>query len=313
MGVRLASFVVGALAVTIALACGPTPRALPPCVEPAPDGGARVETGGDPVIIAAGDIADPSDIHGAQATAALVDRLDGVVAVIGDAVHRDGSVDDFLDHYAPAWGRHRWRTRPAVGNHEYTVPHAGGYFAYFCAAAGEPFRGWYSYDVGRWHVVVLVSECAEDDSEIACDAGSEQVQWLRADLAAHPTRCTLAYAHHPRFSSGFGGDHVALHDVWVELARGGVDLVLAGHSHDYERFAPQTPDGALDPAHGIREIVAGTGGAALGTFDAPRPNSEVRLAGVWGVLVLTLHAEGYDWRFVAVDGTTQDFGSAPCR
>ncbi len=290
------------------------PRTLPACVEAPPDGGPTIETGGDPVLLAAGDIANVSDLTGARETAKLLDGMNGVVAPLGDEVAGEGTLDELLDAYAPTWGRHRWRTRPAVGNHEYLTPHAGPYFAYFCAAAGEPFRAYYSYDLGTWHVVVLDSQCAEDNGTgPACDEGSDQVRWLEADLAAHPAACTLAYFHHPRFTSGFGGDQTRLVDIWRALHAGGVDVVLNGHSHHYERFAPMTPDGVLDPARGLREIIVGTGGAALTSVGSAHANSETILAGVWGVLALTLRPSGYEWRFVAVDGSVRDAGSESCR
>ena len=212
---------------------------------------------------------------------------------------------------SPTWGRHKARTRPAVGNHEYGTPGASGYFGYFGAAAGPPGQGWYSYELGAWHVVALNSNCGEVGG---CHAGSAQERWLRTDLAAHPTRCTVAYLHHPAFSSGnlHGGSPSVL-PLLRALQDHGAELLLSGHDHDYERFAPQTVD-AVAGAAGVRQFIVGTGGATLRQF-APQPaaNSEARIAGVYGVLSLKLRAAAYDWRFVPQPGSSAgDAGSAAC-
>ena len=170
----------------------------------------RIETGGDPVLLAAGDIIDDEPGH-AEMTAELLDRYDGQVATLGDNLNTRGRLADALTSYAATWGRHRWRTRPSVGNHDYMTNHAAPYYAYFCKAAGTPFDGWYSYDLGTWHIVVLNSICADYFGEgPACGPGSPQLEWLAADLAAHPSSCLLAYFHHPRFSSDEDGDHPVL-------------------------------------------------------------------------------------------------------
>ena len=203
------------------------------------------------------------------------------------------------------------RTRPSPGNHEYETPGASGYFTYFGAAAGEPAKGYYSYDLGSWHVISLNSNC----SSVAggCAAGSPQEQWLKADLAAHSNECTLAYWHHPRFSSGIHGDEAFVGPFWDALYQAGADVVLNGHDHDYERFAPQNPSGQADPAQGISEFVVGTGGAELRNFRTIKPNSEVRVAQQNGVLKMTLHPDGYDWQFLTAPvGTIADTGSASC-
>ncbi len=202
----------------------------------------------------------PTASPGAEITAGLLDGLTGTVAVLGDTAYENGTPDEFARCYEPTWGRHKARTRPAVGNHEYGTPGAAGYFAYFGAAAGEAGKGWYSYDLGAWHVVALNSNC----SLVGCQAGSEQEQWLRADLAANGARCTVAYMHHPRFSSGnVHGGSSAVDPLWRALEADGAELVLAGHDHDYERFAPQTASGALDVERGVRQFVVGTGGRPL--------------------------------------------------
>lgn len=276
-------------------------------------------TPADPILAAAGDIAIcPADA--AEATARLLDGLfppgappeRGLVATLGDNAYERGTPGEYAACYEPTWGRHRARTRPTPGNHEYLTPGAQGYYAYFGAAAGDPARGYYSYEIGSWHVVVLNSSCAEVGG---CDAGSPQEAWLRADLAAHRTTCALAYWHHPRFSSGsVHGDHVFMRDLWRSLQELGVDLALAGHEHNYERFAPQDADAGADPAHGVREFVVGTGGHdSLYGFGLPRPNSEVRETGTYGVLKLTLRSRGYDWQFLPAAGSSfTDTGSGAC-
>jgi hypothetical protein len=199
-----------------------------------------------------------------------------------------------------------------VGNHEYMTQGAQGYYAYFGAAAGDPARGYYSYQVGSWHVVVLNSNCEEVGG---CGAGSPQEAWLRADLAANRSECALGYWHHPRFSSGsVHGDNAFMRDLWRTLQELGVDVVLTGHEHNYERFAPQDADGRADPTRGIREFVVGTGGhPTLYPFAPPRPNSEVRETGTYGVLKLTLGSGSYDWQFLPTAGSSfADTGSGAC-
>jgi hypothetical protein len=228
------------------------------------------------------------------------------VFTAGDNVYPYGAAEEFRTCYSPTWGRHLARTRPSPGNHDYNTADARPYYAYFGENAGEPGRGYYSYDLGEWHLVAL-------NSNLAADSAAQE-RWLREDLAAHRVRCTLAYWHHPLFSSGAGhGSDPRLRPLWQILAEFGADVVINGHDHDYERFAPQTPDGEPDAAHGIREFVVGTGGAKLGWFDSIRTNSEVRDSATWGVLKLTLHATSYDWEFVPVaGGRFHDAGSAVC-
>jgi hypothetical protein len=290
-----------------------TTRDLPPCREPAPTTGPKIEAAGDPVVVGAGDIALASDIGGAEATAKLLDTIDGHVITFGDNAYENATLDDYLDAFHPTWGRHRWRMHPSLGNHEYNVPHAAPYFAYFCDSVGETYKGWYSYDIGSWHFIVLNSNCAEPDANApACDRGSEQERWLRADLAAHPAKCTAAYWHHPRFCSGSKGDDPTVQDLWQALYEAGADVVLSGHAHVYERFGPQDPTGHADPERGIREFVVGTGGADLSTFNESHANSEARKAGLHGVIKLTLHAASYDWQFITVDNVVQDSGQGVC-
>jgi hypothetical protein len=184
----------------------------------------------DPILVAVGDIASCSS-DGDEATAALLDGLSGTIATLGDHAYRSGTPQEFADCYDPSWGRHKDRTRPAPGNHDYETSGAAGYFDYFGAAAGEPGKGYYSYDLGTWHIVVLNSNCSQVGG---CGEGTPQEQWLREDLAAHPATCTLAYWHHPLFSSGTEhGGNESMQPVWQALYDAGADVVLAGHEHNY--------------------------------------------------------------------------------
>ena len=228
----------------------------------------------DPVLVGAGDIASCSS-SGDEATANLLDDIEGTVAVFGDNVYESGTITEYRDCYGPSWGRHKARTMPSAGNHEYYTSGASGYFDYFGAAAGDRQKGYYSYDLGSWHVVVLNSNCAEIGG---CGAGSPQERWLREDLASHQRACTAAYFHHPRFSSSRIGNNSAMVPFWEALYDADAEVVLGGHAHHYERFAPQTPGGQEDPAQGIREFVVGTGGNGLNSFGTVKANSQVRNA-----------------------------------
>ena len=275
-----------------------------------------------PVIAAAGDIAcDPSDgafNHGRGTASAcrqlatskllLADRYSAVLT-LGDNQYEDGSYRKYLAAYAPSWGRVKRRTRPTPGNHEYETAGAAGYFRYFGRAAGPPGRGYYSFDVGAWHLVSLDSNCADVGG---CETGSPQERWLRRDLAAHPARCTLAYWHHPRFSSGMHGSDADIAGLWQALSEKRADVVLVGHDHDYERFAPLDGAGMPDAARGIREFVVGTGGKSHRAFESRAPGSQARDATTFGILALTLRPGGYDWRFVPAVGSFTDRGSGRC-
>lgn len=263
-----------------------------------------------PTLIAAGDIARCSG-NGDETTAALLGRLQGTIATLGDNAYDDGSREDYARCYAPTWGRFKARTRPSPGNHEYHSRNASPYYEYFGAAAGEAGKGYYSYSLGSWHVVSLNSNCRAAGG---CTPSSPQGRWLRADLRANRTRCTLAYWHHPRFSSGEHGDDHDVHGLWQVLYDENADVILSGHDHNYERFAPQTPAGARNSARGIREFVVGTGGANLRSFRSKlTSNSEVRNSDTHGVLVLSLRERGYTWRFVPVAGKNfTDGGTGTC-
>jgi hypothetical protein len=268
----------------------------------------------DPVLAGAGDIAhcSASASAGEKATAALLDGIDGTIMTLGDAAYEDGSLAQYTNCFGPSWGRHKARIRPAPSDHDYQTPGAAGYFDYFGAAAGPRSRGYYSYDLGAWHVVVLNSNCTLVPG--GCGPGSPQDQWLRADLAASTLNCTVAYWHSPRWTSGTKhGNDPAVAPFWSALYEFGAELVLNGNEHNYERFAPQTPGGQRDDAFGIREIVSGTGGRGNYSLTNVRPNSEVRHTGTFGVTKLTLHAGSYDWRFVPVAGKTfTDSGTTAC-
>jgi LysM repeat protein len=272
---------------------------------------APVAQTGDPVVIAAGDIANCSNVEDWE-TAYLLDGLEGTVLVLGDNAYEVGSIEEYNACYEPTWGRHKARTRPVPGNHEYGTDGAAGYYTYFGDRATplEPgctkgCKGYYSFDVGAWHLIAL-------NGEIDNNPGSEQEQWLRADLAAHPTTCTLAYWHRPRFSSGRHGNGAG-DALWRALYDYGADVVLVGHDHDYERFAPQDANGQLAPDRGIRQFVVGTGGAPLRDFVFIQPNSEARNSETFGVLKLVLHPTSYDWEFIPIPRQTfRDAGSAPC-
>jgi len=266
--------------------------------------------GGTAVLLAAGDIADCTDLAGAEATAKLLEKIPGAVIALGDLAYPDGSKENFAC-YDKTWGRVKDRTRPAPGNHEFHSKNAAYYFEYFGKPAGDPKDGFYSYDVGAWHLISLNSECAEVGG---CNAGSREEQWLRADLAAHPNKCSLAYFHKPLFSSGGKhGDDLELKPFFQALYDANTDVILNGHDHDYERFAPQDPNGQADATRGIREFVVGTGGKNHRPFADPHPNSEVRNSDAFGVLKLTLRADGYDWQFIPEAGKSfTDSGSGTC-
>jgi acid phosphatase type 7 len=265
----------------------------------------------DPVFVGAGDIASCAS-SGDEATAKLLDSIPGTVYNLGDNAYEDGTAAEFANCYNPSWGRHKARTKPTPGNHEYHTAGASGYFGYFGTAAGpEPQKGYYSYNLGAWHIISLNSMC---ENVGGCGASSPMVSWLKGDLAANPSSCTLAYWHHPVFSSGSEhGNDPKMIPSWDTLYAAGADVVLSGHDHDYERFAPQTSSGVADSARGIREFVVGTGGKSHYRFGTIRSNSQVRNSDTNGVLKLTLHPTSYEWQFVPEAGKTfSDSGSGSC-
>jgi calcineurin-like phosphoesterase family protein len=282
-------------------------------------GAAGLARAADPVVYAAGDIACAPG-NSTTATKCREMKTSDIILgggaskalALGDLQYDSASLANMRASYARSWGRVGSIIEPVLGNHEST---GSGYFDYFYGSGvnsgpfGQRGKGYYSYNVGVWHLIALNSNCAR----VACNAGSAQEQWLRGDLGANPRACTLAYWHHPRFSSGHDGDGTFMQDVWKDLYNAGADLVLVGHSHNYERFAPMNANGALDRAKGIREFVVGTGGAFFTGISTAKPNSEVRQNNTFGVLKLTLHSVGYDWKFVPEAGKTfTDSGNGAC-
>jgi hypothetical protein len=258
------------------------------------------------VLVGAGDIASCAS-GGDELTAKLVQSSVGTIMAVGDLAYPGGSASEFANCYGPSWGAVKNRTRPAPGNHEYDAsPSAAPYFGYFGAIAGPLAKGWYSYDLGAWHVIVLNSNC----SVVSCAPGSAQERWLHADLASHDGRCTLAYFHHALFSSSFTAS--AVRPLWEALYAFGAAVVVSAHVHNYERFAPQDPAGWANP-NGIREFVVGTGGESHSSFESAAPNSQAGNSSTFGVLKLTLHRTSYEWRFLPVTGGRfTDSGSATC-
>lgn len=229
--------------------------------------------------------------------------------LLGDLQYEDGTLEHFKQAYAKSWGAEDLLaiSKPAPGNHEYNTPKATGYYEYFGALAGDPAKGYYSYDLGGWHFIALNSNC----KDVACDENSEQLKWLKADIASGSQRCTAAYYHHPLHSSGSHGGNTFMKPIYDELTRGAVDVVLAGHDHLYERFAPQ--DGsAVGSRQAPRSFIVGTGGKDRYPFRSTEPNSEVRISSAFGVLRLQLQPSYYSWEFIDEDGKLLDSGSDRC-
>jgi hypothetical protein len=271
--------------------------------------GAAAPARADAVLLAAGDIgkctADAQ--RGPYLTADLLAvRPEATILALGDLAYTKGTAAEFLNCYGPTWGRFKDRTRPIPGNHEYETPGASGYFRYWGGQARPAGTSYYGFDLGDWHLVAL-------DSEVGAGPASPQVAWLRADLAASAKRCKLAYFHRPRWTSGTHGDADDLAALVQVLYDHRVTLLLSAHDHDYERFAPLDPSGAVEPGRGVRQFVVGTGGTTLRGFAAVRAGSEAREAGTKGVLQLVLRADGYDWEFLPVAGASySDSGSGAC-
>ena len=285
---------------TFTVTDGPPPPPPPP--PPAPD----------PVLVGAGDIAACGATSKDEATASIIEGLpNATVFTLGDNTYPDGAPAEFNNCYDPSWGSFKSRTMPIPGGHEYHTPGAAGYFGYFGAAAGDPTKGWYSYDRGSWHIIALNTRCAEIPGGSCYD---EQEQWLRADLAAHPNDCTLAYMHVSRFSSGnVHGSTTNVQPLWEALYEYGADAILSAHEHIYERFAPQTPDGVLDTVYGIPQFVVGTGGYVRYEVQTPLPNSVALFDDSHGVLKLVLGQGSFNWEFLSIPGDPgTDTGSANC-
>ena len=295
-----------ALTAALLLRCGAVLAEAPPALESPPY-----------IVYAAGDIADctraPPAWSGAADTARLVEaelalHARAAVLTLGDNVYQRGSVRAYADCYGPTWGRFKARTYPAPGNHEYATPNAAGYFGYFGSVAAH---GYYSVKLGAWRVISL-------DSNLKGAAHKAQMAWLEQELAGNGERCTLAYWHHPLYSSGGHGDVGNMRDAWQLLYRAGAELVLSGHDHNYERFAPQDADGRHDAGRGIRQFVVGTGGAFLTPFRWPWKNSEMRDNNRTGVLKLVLRDASYEWEFLEAAyngfpyGQNADRGAGRC-
>ena len=283
---------------SLAAACSGSETHTGPTVTPPP--------GGDNILLAAGDVGDCT-LPGAGLTGLLLDNLRGTILALGDLAYPHGSRANFNECYHPHWGRHRSRTMPVPGNHEYETPGAEGYFNYFDEAAGFPGGGYYSFTRAGWLIIAL-------NSELPMGEGSAQFAWLRGQLAPPVATCTLAYWHRPLFSSGPNGNNPDVRPLFRALYDAGAEIVLTGHEHSYERFARQDPEGRADPTRGIRQFVVGTGGARLSPTSGPaRPNSEAR-GSEWGVLKVTLGGAGYEWEFTPVaGGGFRDAGSGQCR
>jgi hypothetical protein len=278
----------------------PSPVTQPPAA-PAPP----VSTGSE-VLVGAGDIAlCGPNLANAEATSRLLDSISGTVFTTGDNTQTAGTPEEFRDCYAPTWGRHKSRTRPTPGNHDYQTASGGAYYDYFGEAAGPWGRGYYSYDLGAWHIVSL-------NGNVPMKVGSAQANWLRQDLEMNRASCTLAYWHQPLFSSSTNGNNAESRDAWQILYDYGAEVVLNGHDHLFERFAPQDPSGRRDDTRGIRQFTVGTGGCYLYHVERLQPNSEVQ--GIsHGVLKLTLRADGYDWQFIpTAGGGFTDSGTGTC-
>lgn len=257
-------------------------------------------------LIGAGDIAVCGSLQ-AERSAALLDTVPGIVVTFGDNAYPNGTYDEFMQCYDPTWGRHKARTRPSPGNHDYNTPGATGYFKYFGDLAGPPGLGYYSYFAGEWQVFAL-------NSSAPADTASAQYQWLRRELTSRTVRCRLAYWHYPVKNSGFDGNMTQMLAIWRLLYDNGATLVLTGHAHNYERFSRLGRNVEVDSANGMRQFVVGTGGSTYTTFVARQPGSEVFKDSVVGVLKLTLRPGAYDWRFDSPAGWKfSDAGSDTCR
>jgi 3',5'-cyclic AMP phosphodiesterase CpdA len=255
------------------------------------------------VLLAAGDVGVCGAVAAVE-TGQMLDGMDGTIVALGDLAYRHGTAQEFETCYDPVWGRHKARTRPSPGNHEYETSGALPYYDYFGAQAGPAGLGYYSFRSGDWLVLSL-------NSNLPIGGATAQAQWIRTELTASTARCTLAYFHHPLYSSGPNGDNARLAGLWQMLYEQGVDVVLSAHEHLYERFAPMSPDGLRDDARGIRQFIVGTGGAGLYTVMRAHPQSEVRVV-LYGILKLTLNQASYTWEFRQPNGTRADSGSDVC-
>ncbi len=280
--------------------------------QPAPDYAAVIRAraaGEQAVLVGAGDIAICAE-PGAEITAAMLDSLPGTVFTAGDNSNEFGSRQNYLDCFDPTWGRHKDRIYPAAGNHDYYSEIGKPYFEYFGARAGLPSEGYYAFDLGAWRVIVLNSQC---EFAGGCAAGAPQLEWLRSEVEENPRRCTLAIWHYPLFTSSARGGYAVVRPFWRILYEAGTDVILNGHDHHYERFAPQDPFGNRDEERGVRQFIIGTGGGGLRPVAGVADNSEAQILFTYGLLKLTLHSGSYDWEFIPQPGRPgSDSGSAAC-
>jgi hypothetical protein len=255
------------------------------------------------VLLAAGDIGVCGSLPAVE-TGLMLDLLAGTVLAVGDMAYRRGTVEEYANCYDPVWGRHKGRTRPTPGNHEYESSGAQPYFDYFGALAGPPGQGYYSFRSGDWLVLSL-------NSNLPIGSTTAQGTWIRSELTTNTSRCALAYFHHPLYSSGPNGDNARLAGLWQLLYEHGVDVIVSAHEHLYERYAPMSPDGQRNDTRGIRQFIVGTGGAGLYAVTRRHPQSEMQVV-AHGILKLTLAAQSYGWEFLQVGGMTPDSGSGVC-
>ena len=317
---RFSTVVLLVTPLVVAFACKPAVETTPPVAD-AP--ASLVALTGASVLIGAGDIA-ACDSKGDEQTAHVVDsvlRADSAAKVhdevftLGDNAYPTGSASDYATCFTPSWGDSgkliMKNIRPSPGNHEHLTNAAAPYYEYFGNRAGSPKKGYYSYDIGEWHVIVLNSEIVVN-GVFTADDQKAQLDWLADDVKSHKQKCSLAYWHHPRFSSGWHGSDPRIGAFWAILYEGGVDLILNGHDHEYERFLPQTPNAVVDSAHGMPEFVVGTGGGELRGFEKTVPNSAMRIQGHFGVLKLTLGATEWRSAFLDVNGKVWDPSGGSC-
>jgi hypothetical protein len=286
---------------------GPTPPPTTVPGDPNPPPPTTDPPGSSQIFVGAGDIAMCDALDPARQTGRLLQGIGGTVFALGDNAYFGGTAREYRDCYDTTWGSEKFRTRPVLGNHEYEGGNSGGpYFDYFgINNAGFPGEGYYSFPLGsNWHAIAL-------NSNIPASENSRQGQWLKADLAANQTKCTVAYWHHPLFTSAQNGPQVFMRDFWRILYDAGADVVLVGHDHVYERFAPQDANGRFDPARGMRQFLVGTGGAMLYNFVTVAANSESRIRS-FGLLKLTLESESYQWQFIQTNGAVADSGTGQC-
>lgn len=280
-----------------------------PTVRPSPT--STAVSSGAVIVLGAGDIACGTGSSGSscqqkETSDLLLAINSNRVLALGDNQYETGALSDFQNFYDPTWGRVKSKTSPVAGNHEYgtSTGNASGYFAYFGAAAGDPAKGYYSYNLGSWHLIALNSNCARAGG---CEPGNPQYTWLQNDLNANPAACTLAYLHHPLWSSSSYATSI-VKPLMQLLYDHGAELVLAGHAHSYERFARQDPNGNANATYGLREIVVGTGGRSFTRFSTVAANSQVRNNSTFGVLKLTLASTQYTWQFVPIAGSSWSDG-----